>query len=102
MSNAYPNGYQLTETPRRASRYYDAQTEALPVRPQRPHRAGAPTVFYFGIGMFIVIGALLVFQQVITPAANQLSDQWHYGDARITQLDADVGHGGISRFIAET
>jgi hypothetical protein len=30
-----------------------------------------------------------------------VSDQWHYGDARITQLDADVGHGGISRFIAE-
>ena len=30
-----------------------------------------------------------------------VSDQWYYGDARVTQLDADVGHGGTSHFIAE-
>jgi hypothetical protein len=78
---------------------------ALPVRttapvvvPLAPRRH--PLVA-FGVGMLIVVGALLLFQQILVPFTSSLTDQWHYGDARITQFDADVGHGGISRFIAE-
>ena len=26
--------------------------------------------------------------------------QWHYGDNRVSVFGADVGHGGVSRFIA--
>jgi len=79
---------------------------ALPVHTTAPVAApiqprGHPLV-PFGIGMLIVVGALLIFQQVLVPVMTSVSDQWHYGDARITQLDADVGHGGVSRFIAET
>ena len=74
------------------------QTEPVPVisKPRRSH-----PLLPFGIGMFIVVVAVLLFQQVLVPVTNAASDQWHYGDARITQLDADVGHGGTSRFIAE-
>ena len=29
-----------------------------------------------------------------------MTTQWHYGDARVSVVDANVGHGGVSRFIA--
>lgn len=55
------------------------------------------------------LGALLLFLlclwlfwwQAVVPVWTYLGDQWHYGDGRITQLDADVGHNGISHFLAE-
>src|SRR5205823_9254497 len=86
----------------RASRVYapptQRQTEpAVPPKPPRKRRSLVAT----GIGMLIVVAAVLIFQRVIAPAYAWTSDQWHYGDARITQLDADVGHGGTSHFIAE-
>ncbi len=54
--------------------------------------------FVFGMGLCLVL--FLVGQQVVIPAVTATYDQWHYGDARLTQLDADVGHGGTSHFIA--
>ncbi len=86
----------------RASRVYapptQRQTETVPApKPPRKRRSILPV----GIGMFIVVGTLLIFQHVIAPSYVWASDQWHYGDARMTQLDANVGHGGTSHFIAE-
>jgi hypothetical protein len=86
----------------RSSRVYapptPRQTDAAAAPKQsRPHRSLVP----IGVGMFIVVGALLIFQHVIAPSYAWASDQWHYGDGRITQLDANVGHGGTSHFIAE-
>jgi hypothetical protein len=86
----------------RASRVYappeQRKTEATePTKPPRKHRSLLP----IGIGMAIVVSALLIFQHIIAPAYVWAADQWHYGDGRITQLDADVGHGGTSHFIAE-
>jgi hypothetical protein len=63
---------------------------------QRKHWALVP----IGIGMLIVVGVLLIAQRVVIPAADWTNDQWYYGDSRLTQLDADVGHGGTSHFIA--
>lgn len=55
----------------------------------------------FGLlGVGIVIAVVVVWNQCVMPAWNWSQDQWHYGDARITQLDANVGHGGTSHFIA--
>jgi hypothetical protein len=85
----------------RASRVYappeQRKTDTTPPKQPRKRRSLVPV----GIGMFIVVGALLIFQHVIAPAYVWAADQWHYGDARMTQLDADVGHGGPSHFIAE-
>jgi len=38
---------------------------------------------------------------VVEPTVTNVSDQWHYGDAKVFLMGADVGHGGFSRFIAE-
>ena len=54
----------------------------------------------FLVGMILCLMLFLVGQQVVIPFVTATSDQWHYGDARLSQLDADVGHGGTSHLIA--
>lgn len=50
--------------------------------------------------MILCYVLFLVGQQAVIPFVAATYDQWHYGDARLTQLDADVGHGGTSHLIA--
>ncbi len=54
----------------------------------------------FLVGMALCLILFLFGRQVVIPFVTATSDQWHYGDARLSQLDADVGHGGTSHFIA--
>ena len=49
----------------------------------------------------LLLGGVLFWQQAVTPTWSNLQDQWHYGDSHVTQMDADVGHGGMSHFLAE-
>ena len=37
----------------------------------------------------------------VIPWWTGIQDHWTYGEQRITQLDANVGHGGVSHFIAQ-
>jgi len=37
---------------------------------------------------------------VVLPWWHGVQVQWHYGDGRVSVIGADVGHGGVSRFIA--
>ncbi len=50
--------------------------------------------------MLLTLGVIAVWNMVVFPSWQNYQDQLHYGDARISSLDADVGHGGISTFIA--
>ena len=52
-------------------------------------------------GAFLLIGLYTGYQQWLLPAWNNLQAQWYTGDGRITQLDADAGHGGVSHFLAQ-
>ena len=52
-------------------------------------------------GMLLTLALWIGLQQGVIPAFSWMNDQWHYGDNRITQLDANVGHGGVSHFVAE-
>lgn len=54
----------------------------------------------FLVGMALCYVLFLFGQQVVIPFVTATYDQWHYGDARLTQLDADVGHSGTSHLIA--
>src|SRR5579885_3272588 len=54
----------------------------------------------FLVGMALCLILFLFGRQLVIPFVSATYDQWHYGDARLTQLDADVGHGGTSHFIA--
>jgi len=93
---------------RRASRYHQPVSQGNNTLPSRPlvtteplaHRRKVHFLTYFGIGMLIVLAIVAVWNLVIVPAWQNYQDQLHYGDARITRLDADVGHGGVSTFIA--
>ena len=93
--------YYPPQPVKRSSRVYAPPTERKtePAPPKRPRKRRS--LVPIGIGMLIVVGALLIVQRVVLPTATWASDQWHYGDSRMTQLDADVGHGGTSHFIAE-
>jgi hypothetical protein len=99
---------QIAEQPpvRRASRYqmpsappnyYSQQTEPLYVV-EEPRKT--PWRRYFVLGMFLFLAGFLIWNLWIVPIYNNIQTQWHYGDARITLLLADVGHGGVSTFIA--
>jgi hypothetical protein len=52
------------------------------------------------MGMLLGLALIAVWYVVGIPAWQNYQDQLHYGDARITRLDADVGHGGVSTFLA--
>jgi hypothetical protein len=48
--------------------------------------------------LMLLLGAFII--GIVVPWWSNLTDQWHYGDARIFQMDADVGHGATSHFLA--
>src|SRR5258708_3881974 len=78
---------------------YDPVTEPV----TRPRRTGKHTrlILVAVTGALVVLGVFLFFQQAVVPWWNGVQDHWNYGSTPVTQLDADVGHGGTSHFIAE-
>lgn len=81
-----------------------SRTRAQPRRTQRtiptPQARGRPHALLFvGVGMLLMLALWLAFGMV----ANWwlvTQDDLHYGRPRTYQTDADVGHGGVSHFIA--
>lgn len=51
--------------------------------------------------LIVTLSFLIIWTTVVAPWWQGVQDQWHYGSSRITQMDANVGHGGESHFIAE-
>ena len=51
--------------------------------------------------MLVMLVALISWFHVVSPWLTSMTDHWQYGEARISELDADVGHGGMSHFLAE-
>src|SRR5207244_3322730 len=78
--------------------HYDTELPAsIPTLRRKGTGWKLPTI----IGMVLIIGLIMFWQQVVMPWWTEIQDQWHYGDTHITQFNADVGHGGVSHFIAE-
>jgi hypothetical protein len=51
------------------------------------------------VGIILMLfGTFLFWQQVVTP---WMQDQWNDDSSRVTQLNANVGHGDEEHFIAE-
>jgi hypothetical protein len=80
--------------------YDDKKTEALP-KPKRIRKRRKSMVPYFLLGVCIVFACYLLWSLVLVPWYTSISDQWHYGDAKVFLTGADVGHGGYSRFLAD-
>jgi hypothetical protein len=70
-----------------------------PVR-RKQFRAGRG-LFWFIATIIIALGLFLTWQQAVVPWLSNTQDHWNYGASRVTQLDADVGHGGLEHFVAE-
>ena len=52
--------------------------------------------------ILLLLGLVLFWNQTVVPWwMTSITDQWNYGSHRITQVDANVGHGGESHFLAE-
>lgn len=49
----------------------------------------------------ITLSIIVVWNTVVIPWWAGIQTQWQYGSSRITQMDANVGHGGECHFIAE-
>lgn len=76
------------------------QTSGRDTELGRKRRFVSQPVGFGLLGIGIVIACLVIWSQILVPAWGWSQDQWHYGDSRITQMDANVGHGGESHFIA--
>jgi hypothetical protein len=77
--------------------YYSAQTEPMIFIEEK---LGIPWRRYFIVGALVVLAALALWQMVVLPFITGVEDQWHYGDSRVAVLYANVGHQGISTFLA--
>jgi len=51
--------------------------------------------------MLIVLSIVIAWNAIVVPWWVGVQIQWQYGSSRITQMDANVGHGGDCHFIAE-
>ncbi len=51
--------------------------------------------------MLLFLGGYLLLSLVVLPLFQATGNHWQYGSAEISQYDFNVGHGGISHFIAE-
>src|SRR5207248_10088227 len=75
--------------------YYERKTEVMPT-PKRNHHY----LFWVGLGMCFFLGIYTAWTMVVVPWYHGLQLQWHYSDNRVSIFGADVGRGGVSRFIA--
>src|SRR5213593_3238483 len=75
-----------------------AETQAPPS--QRHGKRQPHFLFPVGIGMCIFVILLMLWNMVLVPWWHGIQVQWHYGDNHVSLMGANVGHGGMSRFIA--
>ena len=89
--------------PRRASAYTAGRSIPEPTTQEHifvEQKRTRSLVPYFLLGAGIVLVGLIFWSWIVVPWWAGVSDQWQYGNARISRFTADVGHGGTSTFIA--
>lgn len=59
-----------------------------------------PALPFMGI-VFLFLCGWYLFSTIVSPWWSGIQDQWNYGGAKITQVDKNVGHKGMSHFVAE-
>src|SRR6266516_5757488 len=93
-------GYTRQPAPTSARRYdlapYAGRGEQ---RTEELARQGKHPMFYIGICLVILVVFLTAYT-LIPPALQKWSDDRTFGYPRTYQTDANVGHGGMSHFIA--
>jgi hypothetical protein len=86
---------------KRATAGYDYTTPPTNVREiPREKRQRKHFLLYFGSGMCLFLFAYIVWNYLVTPWWTGIQNQWHYGDSKVFDASSDVGHGGMSHFVA--
>jgi hypothetical protein len=93
--------------PTRAGRLHQADVAAQPIERhtsddkaiRRPRNIRPWAILI--TTMIIVLSIIITWNAVVVPWWQGVQDQWQYGSSRITQIDANVGHGGECHFIAQ-
>jgi hypothetical protein len=93
--------------PTRAGHLHQADVSSQPVvrntsddmaiRRPRNHKLWAILI----TTMLITLSIIITWNAVVIPWWAGVQAEWQYGSSRITQMDANVGHGGECHFIAE-
>lgn len=93
--------------PRRSLYEPDVQTQSVvysrntsedkAIKRSRPRKGLVLCIFAAIATLLLLIG----WFRFVLPWWQGITDHWQYGQARISQLDADIGHGGVSHFVAE-
>src|SRR5258708_2915088 len=97
----HPNGYRITDLPRRASRYYSQRTDKIPSgMPKREAKIKFRVVFFGLVGMVIVYSIIYFWVFVVEPTVTNVDNQWHTGDQRISTTSGNVHAGGKTVFIS--
>jgi hypothetical protein len=96
--------YQYTAArpvPQRASlnQSVDITTEDIKKLPAK--REETHWLFYAGLGMTLFLIGYIVATSLVIPFFTGIGNHWQYGQAGLSQYDFNVGHGGISHFIAQ-
>jgi hypothetical protein len=55
---------------------------------------------YIVAGMLAFLGIWIFVQAVLIPWFQGIINQWQYGNAKVSETDINVGHGGMSHFYA--
>jgi len=76
-------------------------TEPIAELPESHGWLNKRNVFFLSFGMLAMLALWLTLQLVIIPAIADTSQQWNYGNGRISQFDLNVGHGGTSHFVTQ-
>lgn len=96
---------RITQVPPRAAKYYTRPSEPNDVtepikKSPRIVNARKRLFLPFLGGATIVLFIVLSWTWFVIPWWTGIQTQWHYGDAKVSTLTADVGHGGVSQLLA--
>lgn len=81
----------------------DGDTQEEVYTQDLPKRQGLLATYWKHIvaGMCITLGFYLLMASLVIPFIVNTQQQWNYGYSRVTVYDMDVGHKGMSHFIAQ-
>lgn len=85
--------------PPRAHATRPVEQEECYTRPLQEQKKSHPLTS-LGVGMLIAFLGYVIFMSYVLPFFTDKYDNWHYGDARISSLDANI-NGRHDHFIAE-
>src|SRR5581483_3931739 len=100
QTEIYATRHQGPPPIQRASRFstaVDPQTRSQPARQTPQWQRDWLTTM--GIGMLVMLAVWLLLMSV-SSWWQGAQDDWQYGRPRTSQYDVNVGHGGVSHFIA--